>query len=97
MNNNFGFFVSKLQVTGLNVKAAKLTFSKGFNVVSGLSETGKSYVFACLNFMLGGGDSPKTFPKSIGYTDVWLEIKTYSDKTYTLKRTISGGNFKQKK
>ena len=96
MDNKFGFYISKLQVTGPNVKPAKLNFTKGFNVVSGLSETGKSYIFACLNFMLGGGDSPKDIPESVGYTDIWIEIKTFSDKTYTLKRPISGGNFKLK-
>jgi hypothetical protein len=93
MNNNFGFYISKLQVTGLNSKTAKLEFSKGFNVISGLSDTGKSYIFACINFMLGGGDSPKEIPESIGYSDVFLEIKTFSNKTYTLHRKLTGGNF----
>jgi DNA repair ATPase RecN len=96
MSNNFGFYISKLQVTGLNIKTAQLEFSKGFNVISGLSDTGKSYIFACINFMLGGGDSPKNIPESIGYSDVFLEIKTFSNKTYTLNRKINGGNFKLK-
>ncbi len=96
MSNNFGFYISKLQVTGLNSTTAKLEFSKGFNVISGLSDTGKSYIFACINFMLGGGDSPKDIPESIGYTDVFLEIKTFSNKTYTLNRKLVGGNFKLK-
>lgn len=96
MKNNFGFYISKLQVTGLNSKTAKLEFSKGFNVISGLSDTGKSYIFACINFMLGGGESPKEIPESIGYSDIFLEIKTYSNKTYTLNRKLIGGNFKLK-
>ena len=96
MSNNFGFYISNLQVTGLNSKPAKLAFEKGFNVISGLSDTGKSYIFACINFMLGGGDSPKEIPEAIGYTDIYLEIKTYSGKTFTLNRNIKGGNFKLK-
>jgi len=96
MDNNFGFYISKLQVTGLHIKTAKLEFSKGFNVISGLSDTGKSYIFACINFMLGGGDSPKDIPESIGYTDVFLEIKTFTNNTYTLNRKLSGGKFKLK-
>jgi DNA repair ATPase RecN len=96
MSNKFGFYISKLQVTGLNSKTAKLEFSKGFNVISGLSDTGKSYIFACINFMLGGGDSPKEIPESIGYSDVFLEIKTFTNKTYTLNRKLIGGNFKLK-
>jgi hypothetical protein len=96
MVNNLGFYISKLNVTGLNSKAAKLTFSKGFNVISGLSDTGKSYIFACINYMLGGGDIPKDIPESVGYSEVFLEIKTYSGKTYTLNRNLKGGNFKVK-
>lgn len=96
MSNNYGFYISKLHVTGLNSKTAKLEFSKGFNLVSGLSDTGKSYIFACINFMLGGGDIPKDIPESIGYTDVFLEIKTFTNKTFTLNRSLSGGNFKLK-
>lgn len=96
MSNSSGFYISKLHATGLNIKPAKLTFSKGFNVISGLSDTGKSYVFACINYMLGGGDPPKDIPESIGYNEILLEIKTFSDKTYTLCRNIKGGNFKLK-
>lgn len=96
MSIDLGFYISKLHVTGLNIKTAKLEFSKGFNVISGLSDTGKSYVFACINFMLGGGDPPKDIPESTGYTDVFLEIKTFTNKTYTLNRKLSGGNFKLK-
>lgn len=96
MNNNFGFYISKLHVTGLNSKPAKLEFSKGFNVVSGLSDTGKSYIFACINFMLGGGEPPKNIPESVGYSEVYLEIKTFTNETYTLNRKIKGGNFNLK-
>jgi hypothetical protein len=96
MSYDFGFYISKLHVTGLNSKAAKLAFSKGFNVISGLSETGKSYIFSCINYMLGGGDIPKVIPESIGYSEVFLEIKTYSGKTYTLNRKLKGGIFKVK-
>jgi len=96
MSNNLGFYISKLHVTGNNVVTAKLAFNKGSNLISGLSDTGKSYIFACINFMLGGGDSPKYIPESAGYSDVYLEIKTYSDEVYTLKRKLTGGNFKVK-
>ena len=96
MSNNLGFYISKLHVIGLNSKAAKLAFSKGFNVISGLSDTGKSYIFACINYMLGGGDIPKDIPESVGYSEVFLEIITYSGKTYALNRNLKGGNFKVK-
>lgn len=96
MENNQGFYISKLHISGLNLKTAKIEFKKGFNVISGLSDTGKSYIFACINYMLGGGDIPKNIPESIGYTDIYLEIKTFNEKTYTLFRKVTGGNFKLK-
>lgn len=96
MNNNYGFYISNLWVTGLNNKPAKVSFTSGFNVVSGLSDTGKSYVFACLNFMLGGGDIPKEIPEAVGYSDVYLELKTFGGQTFTLNRKINGGHFKLK-
>lgn len=96
MNNKYGFYISKLQVSGLNIKPARLSFSRGFNIISGLSDTGKSYIFGCINFMLGGGDLPKEIPEGFGYTTVCLEIKTYNERTYTLERNLKGGNYKLK-
>lgn len=96
MNNNFGFYISNLHVTGLTSKPAKLTFEKGFNVVSGLSDTGKSYVFACINYMLGGSNPPKAIPEAIGYSNILLEIKTFTGQTFTLSRNLQGGTFKLK-
>lgn len=96
MNNNFGFYISNIHVTGLKCKTAKLTFYRGFNVVSGLSDTGKSYVFACISYMLGGGNPPKAIPEAIGYSNILLEIKTYIGQTYTLSRNMQGGTFKLK-
>ena len=96
MNNDLGFYISNLQVTGLNSKPARLTFTKGLNVVTGLSDTGKSYIFSCINYMLGGANPPKDIPESIGYSSILLEITTYSGKTYTLSRAMQGGIFKIK-
>jgi len=96
MGNNFGFYISNLHVTSLTSKPAKLTFEKGFNVVSGLSDTGKSYIFACINYMLGGSNPPKAIPEAIGYSNILLEIKTYLGQTFTLSRNMQGGTFKLK-
>ncbi|WP_340202003.1 hypothetical protein [Ascidiimonas sp. W6] len=93
MNTTFGFYIKHLRVIGSNVKPAEIIFDKGFNVVSGLSDTGKSYIFACINYMLGGGDIPKSIPESRGYSNIYLEIGTYEGVNYTLHRKISGGDF----
>jgi len=95
MKSNFGYYISKIQVSGSNMLPAELEFSPGFNVVSGLSNTGKSYAFACINYMLGG-KQPKKIPVSENYFDYFLEIKTYDGKTYTLFRNINDTNYSLK-
>ncbi|WP_108802766.1 AAA family ATPase [Aquimarina sp. Aq107] len=95
--SNKGFYISKLHVTGNNVQTAKIKFESGFNVVSGLSDTGKSYIFSCINFALGSGKYPKTtIPESKGYDTVYLEIKTYKGETFTIQRNIFNGKIKVK-
>ena len=88
-----GFYIKQLKVTGLNKKPAILKFKPGFNLVTGLSDTGKSFAFACLNFMLGKSESPKSIPESQGYQNIYIELRTYSGKTYSLLRKISGGDY----
>lgn len=47
--------------------------------------------------MLGGGDPPKQgVPEAAGYTDVYIELITYSGQIFTLNRKINGGSFKLK-
>ncbi|WP_010182769.1 hypothetical protein [Aquimarina agarilytica] len=95
--NNKGFYISKLYVTGRDIKRAEIEFKLGFNVVSGLSDTGKSYVFSCINFALGSGKYPKTtIPESKGYDTVYLEIRTHNDNVFTIQRNIFNGNIKVK-
>lgn len=86
-----GFYINELRVTGYGKKDAIVKFNEGFNLISGLSDTGKSYVFACLKYMLGSTKAPKSIPESNGYTDVYLEISTCeSSEIYTIHKNILG-------
>jgi hypothetical protein len=86
--NKYGFYITDLKVTGENKKDAEISFKDGFNLISGFSDTGKSYVFGCLNYMLGKSDSPKSIPEGIGYNNFYLSIKTYDGKSYTFYRKL---------
>ncbi|HFJ9294250.1 TPA: AAA family ATPase [Bacillus cereus] len=86
--NNVGFYIKKIMVYGENMEAAAVDFEKGLNIISGPSDTGKSYIFQCINYMLGSSDKPKEIDESIGYSSVFMEIETYSGDTYTLKRVV---------
>ncbi|MCK2005125.1 AAA family ATPase [[Brevibacterium] frigoritolerans] len=86
--NKMGFYINKLRVSGPNVKDASVAFETGLNIISGPSDTGKSYIFECINYMLGSSDVPKKIKESEGYSFILMEISLYSGKTYTLKRTF---------
>lgn len=83
----FGFYITKVQCEGLEVPPASLLFVKGSNLVTGASDTGKSYVFSVINYVLGRSKEPKDLPESIGYNSYFLEIRAFSDNAvYTLRR-----------
>jgi len=85
-----GFYIKSLHVKGNNLETASIEFDKGANLITGASDTGKSYIFETLNYALGIGEIPKDIPQSVGYNEVLIEIVTYRDnKTYTLRRELN--------
>lgn len=92
-----GFYIRKLILTGFGKKPASIEFEQGLNVVSGASNTGKTFIFQCIDFMLGGQKSPKAIDESKGYEKVFLIISTYAGELYTIQRNFKGGFFLIKK
>lgn len=92
----YGIYISRLEIRGDNLKPAFIEFDKGFNLISGGSDTGKSYAFACLEYMFGKLEAPDSIPQSSGYINIFLEINTYTNHTYTLFRKLNGGDFSVK-
>lgn len=92
----YGIYISRLEIRGDNLKPAFIEFDKGFNLISGGSDTGKSYAFACLEYMFGKLEAPDSIPQSSGYINIFLEINTYTNQTYTLFRKLNGGDFSVK-
>ena len=85
---NKRFIIEKLVVTGTGVKPAILSFSSGTNLVIGSSDTGKSYIFQCINYLLGAYNCPKDIPESKEYSNAYLQLKTDDDRIYTLSRPL---------
>ena len=54
------FYVQNITVYGstMEVLASRIEFQDGVNIVHGPSNTGKSYILGCLNFMLGSSVIP---------------------------------------
>jgi AAA domain len=89
-----GFFVNWLRLTGPEVKAAEVRFEPGLNVIWGASETGKSLIFSCIDFMLGGSKPPKKIEELKGYESAWLAITLRNTRErFILERGIRGGEF----
>lgn len=88
-----GFIIRELTLTGLDVEPATVHFRRGLNIISGPSNTGKSYIFQCINYMLGGSKQPKAIKESKNYLYCYLELEDLSGKHYTLKSDLKGGNF----
>ncbi|MGJ1315733.1 hypothetical protein, partial [Sphingobacterium multivorum] len=85
-----GFYIKQLSVTGTNLIPAEISFEKGGNLVTGVSDSGKSYLFAVIQFILGRSNEIKDIPESVGYEDFLMQINTFSDEIpYTLHRKLN--------
>ncbi|MGE7717515.1 hypothetical protein [Priestia megaterium] len=93
--SNKGFLIKKLRLLGEDNLKSEINFDKGLNVVYGPTNTGKSFLFECINYMLGGKDSPEQIEQISGYETIFLEIESTNGYEYTLERQISGGSFKK--
>lgn len=83
------FFVRDITVSGstTNVLVSKIEFKDGVNIVHGPSNTGKSYILGCLNFMLGGSEIP--FSKSdTKYDVVSITFESTEGQSIRCKRMI---------
>lgn len=91
--NRQGFQLTRLTLKGAGVPDAEVVFREGLNVVSGPSDTGKTFIFQCIDFMLGGQDSPKDIPEAAGYESVHLAIRPRGmSEDLVLERSLRGGD-----
>ncbi len=73
-------------------KQSEIVFVPGVNVVCGASDTGKSFLAEAIDFMLGGSEL-KDLPEREGYNAVALDQSSTDGSSWTLERSISGGDF----
>lgn len=91
-----GFELRSLRVTGPGKNDAEMVFAPGLNVVSGPSDTGKSYLVEAIDFMLGGQTPPRQIPESVGYDRAHLTIEASSGGRFELIRALAGGDFRMR-
>lgn len=89
-----GFQLVRVALTGNGVEDAEVRFSSGLNVISGPSDTGKTFILHCIDYLLGAGDKPAEIPEARSYDNAVLEVKALADNaTFVLSRALRGGGF----
>lgn len=88
-----GIHIGKILVTGDDMPDATVTLESGLNLISGPSDTGKSYIFDLIDFLLGGKTLPRPIPQAEGYSLAALEGTDCNGNIFSLFRNLSGGPF----
>jgi hypothetical protein len=88
-----GFFINRLNVSGPGKADAELVFTDGLNVVSGASDTGKSFALSCIDFAFGARHTPRNIPEITGYKVVSLHlISRVNQEQFVIERALAGGD-----
>lgn len=90
--NSLGFQITYLTLKGSGVADATVNFGPKLNVISGPSDTGKTFIGECIDYAFGSSTKPSDIPEAKGYESVVLGIKSLSAGTqYTIQRSLRGG------
>jgi hypothetical protein len=88
------FSIRSLVVEGQGKPDAVVSFQDGLNVIVGPSDTGKTYIFQCLDYALGASEPPKGIPQATGYEMVRVLIQLSDGRSVTLVRSLRGGDIR---
>lgn len=81
--------IKKIEVKGDQKVTAMLEFEHGLNVVAGASDTGKSYVIQCLQFIFGATEAPKPIKESKGYEYLEVTFQEDDGTNFRLQRKLT--------
>jgi len=81
-----------LVLTGPIKPRAELSPSGASHLVFGPTDTGKSYIEACISYCLGSDDKPLDVGLSEGYTHAALHVRVTDGSDFTFFRDLIAGN-----
>lgn len=84
-------YLSEIRLTGMGVEDARICFLPGPNVVTGDSDTGKSYLLRLVDYVLGADELTKVIDEAADYQSAWVEFRN-GDDVLSLERHLSGGD-----
>ena len=82
--------LKKLSVHGPGLVPAEVSFNQIRTLIRGPSDTGKSHIYDCLWFLLGGTTALEQFPESSGYDSLEL-LFTAGEHEYAVRKGMAGG------
>lgn len=85
--------IRKILLRGTDLQDALVEFAPGANVLAGESDTGKSYLVQCMDFILGA-DKLKFLKEGSQYKNLFVEFQNSKSEFLTLVRALNGGKLK---
>lgn len=85
-------YIRQITLRGSAVADADVRFAQGGNILAGASETGKSLLLHCLDWIFGADTMRKRVPEIEPYSTLLVEFGNGQGRSLTLKRDLSGGN-----
>lgn len=82
----------KIVLKGIGVEDAAIDFLPGGNIVAGESDTGKSYLLRCLDYIFGADKMRKRIPEAEPYSQLFVQFENQDGDILTLERHLSGGD-----
>jgi len=83
------FIIKQISASGANVEYSSVQFNDGVNIIHGPSNTGKSHVMNCINFMFGGS-IPFTCSDT-GYDTISMMVESDDGHSLSAERKIVDG------
>ena len=89
----YGFIITRLVLDGPEVADAAIELRDGLNVISGPSNTGKTYISQCIDHVLGSGKPPESIAEAQNYDKASLTLTARkTQEQYSLSRSLKGGD-----
>lgn len=85
------FYISSIGASGPGVDTSEVELQNGVNIIHGPSNTGKSMVLDCIDYMLGASDAPLN-PVDTKYDTVFMQLTNSKGEKLTFTRKIKTDN-----
>lgn len=85
------FFIRRISAFSPDGKVSSIDFEHGVNIISGPSNTGKTMVVGCIDYLFGGSREPFD-PQVEGYNSVSMELVSSDGELLTARRDIDVEN-----